>query len=257
MGQLIQQEIFKFRHQRMAWLAPVILVVLMGGLAMTAHGASVSDQKFYISSAYGGFQWLTMLIIVIGASCVTMEFEYGTIKQLATQVNHRWTIFVGKYVLVLGYSVLGHGLVILVTLLLKTSVGWGLHWQTIYLYHESLLANLVTNAGLDMYGGVMIIGLVFLLASCSHNNAAAIAIGMGVCFMGEGVSSLVLQSFKSLLPVMKWNPFNMFFLQEEYANPSYQQNVTHLTIQQLSVGSLVWALVFVGVGAVIFSRRRI
>jgi len=257
MGQLLQQEIFKFRHQRLAWLAPVILVLLQAGLAMTAHGASVSDQKFYVSSAYGGFQWLTILIIVIGASCVTMEFEYGTIKQLAIQVNHRWTIFVGKYVLVLGYSVLLHGVVILMTLLLKGSGGRNLSWQNIYRYHQSLLANLVTNAALDMYGGVMIVGLVFLLASCSHNSAAAIAIGVGVCFVGEGVSSLLLQSFKSLLPVMKWNPFNMFFLQEEYGNPSYQQNVTHLTIQQLGVGNLVWALFFVGVGAVIFSRRRI
>jgi len=257
MGQLLQQEIFKFRHQRLAWLTPVILVLLQAGLAMTAHGASVSDQKFYVSSAYGGFQWLTILIIVIGASCVTMEFEYGTIKQLAIQVNHRWTIFVGKYVLVLGYSVLLHGVVILMTLLLKGSGGRNLSWQNIYRYHQSLLANLVTNAALDMYGGVMIVGLVFLLASCSHNSAAAIAIGVGVCFVGEGVSSLLLQSFKSLLPVMKWNPFNMFFLQEEYGNPSYQQNVTHLTIQQLGVGNLVWALFFVGVGAVIFSRRRI
>jgi len=257
MGQVLQQEIFKFRHQRLAWLTPIILALLMAGLAMTTHGAATSDQKFYISSAYGGFQWLTILIIVIGASCVTMEFEYGTIKQLATQVNHRWTIFVGKYVLVLGYSVLLHGVAILVTLLLKTSVGRDLHWQNIYLYHQSLLANLVTNALLDMYGGVMIIGLVFLLASCSRNSAAAFSIGIGACFMGEGVSSLLLQSFKPVLPLMKWNPFNMFFLQEEYANPSYQQNVTHLTIQQLSVGNLVWALFFVGVGAMIFSRRRI
>ena len=257
MGQLLQQEIFKFRHQRLAWLAPVILVLLMGGLAATAHGASIGDQKFYISSAYGGFQWLTILMIVIGASCVTMEFEYGTIKQLAIQTNHRWTIFVGKYVLVLGYSVLLHVVAVLTTLLLKLSGGRSLSWQTVYLYHQALLVNLVTNAVLDMYGGVLIIGLVFLLASCSHNSAAAIAIGVGVCFMGEGVSSLLLQSFKSLLPVMKWNPFNMFFLQEEYGNPSYQQNVTHLTIQQLSVGNLLWALFFVGVGALIFSRRRI
>lgn len=257
MGQLIQQEIFKFRHQRLAWLAPAILSLLMVGLAMTTHGASTSDQEFYISSAYGGFQWVTILMIVIAASGVTMEFEYGTIKELAIQVNHRWTIFVGKYVLVLGYSVLLHGVVILMTLLLKGSGGRKLMWQSVYLYHQSLLVNLVTNAVLDMYGGVMIIGLVFLLASCSHNSAAAIAIGVGVCFTGEGVSSLLLQSFKSLLSVMKWNPFNMFFLQEEYGNPSYQQNVTHLTIQQLGVGNLVWALFFVGVGAVIFSRRRI
>ena len=257
MGQLLQQEIFKFRHQRLAWLAPVILVLLMGGLAATAHGASISDQKFYISSAYGGFQWLMILMIVIGAICVTMEFEYGTIKQLAIQTNHRWTIFVGKYVLLLGYSVLLHVVAVLTTLLLKFSGGRSLSWQTVYLYHQALLDNLVTNAVLDTYGGVLIIGLVFLLASCSHNSAAAIAIGVGVCFMGEGVSSLLLQSFKSLLPVMKWNPFNMFFLQEEYGNPSYQQNVTHLTIEQLSVGNLLWALFFVGVGALIFSRRRI
>ncbi|MFC6261368.1 ABC transporter permease [Levilactobacillus fujinensis] len=257
MRKLLQQEIFKFRHQRLAWLAPVILIFLMGALAMTAQNATAGDRKFYISSAYGGFQWLTILIIVIGASCVTMEFEYGTIKQLAIQVNHRWMIFVGKYVFVLGYSGLLHIVAVLMTILLKISAGRGLQWRTVYLYQQSLLANLVINALLDMYGSVMIVALVFLLASCSHNSAVAIATGVGACFMGEGVSSLLLQSFKSALPLLKWNPFNMFFLQEEYGNPSYQQSVTHLSIQQLSVGSLVWTLVFLGVGAVIFSRRRI
>jgi len=256
MGKLLQQEIFKFRHQRLAWLAPVILILLMSGLAMTAHGATGSDHKFYLASAYGGFQWLTILIIVIGASSVTMEFEYGTIKQVATQVNHRWMIFVGKYVLVLGYSVVLHGLAILVTLLLNVG-GGRLRWQTVYLYHQSLLVNLLTNAVLDLYGGVLIIGLVFLLASCSHNSAAAIAIGVGACFMGEGISSLLLQSFKSALSLVRWNPFNMFFLQQEYGNPSYQQSVTHLSIQQLSAGTLVWAVLFLGVGAVLFSKRRI
>ncbi|WP_407890258.1 ABC transporter permease [Levilactobacillus sp. N40-8-2] len=215
MRKLLQQEIFKFRHQRLAWLAPVLLVLLMGGLAMTARGAAESDRKFYLASAYGGFQWLTILIIVIGASSVTMEFEYGTIKQLATQVNHRWMIFVGKCVLVLGYSIVLHVLAVLVTLVLNISKG-RLQWQTIYLYHQSLLANLLTNAVLDLYGGVLIVGLVFLLASCSHNSAAAIAIGVGACFMGEGVSSLLLQSFKSAFPLVKWNPFNMFFLQQEF-----------------------------------------
>lgn len=68
----------------------------MVGLAMTMHGALVSNQKFCISSAYVGVQWLMMRIIVIGASWVTIEFKYGTIKQSAIQVNHRWMIFVGK-----------------------------------------------------------------------------------------------------------------------------------------------------------------
>ena len=257
MGQLMQQEIFKFRHQRLTWLIPVILISLMVGLAMTTHGSTVSDQKFYVSSAYGGFRWLMMLIIVMGASCVTMEFEYGTIKQLATQVNHRWMIFVGKYVLVLSYSALLHVLIIFVTGMLKVSMSRRLPWRTVYFYHHSLLVNLVTNADLDMYGGVMIIGVVFLLASCSRNSAAAIAVGMGACFMGEGASSLLLQSFRSVIPVLKWNPFNMLFLQEQYGNPEYQRTVTHLMIQQLSLGNLVWALIFIGLGAIIFSKRRI
>ncbi len=69
-----------------------------------------------------------MFIIVIGASCVTREFEYGTVKQLATQVNHRWVACVGKYVLVFVYS----ALIIVVTGILKMGVSRHLMWRAVY-----------------------------------------------------------------------------------------------------------------------------
>lgn len=72
-----------------------------------------------------------MLIIVIGASCVTREFEYGTIKQLGTQVNHRWMACVGKHVLVLGHG----ALIIVVMGILKMGVSRHLMWRAVYFYH--------------------------------------------------------------------------------------------------------------------------
>lgn len=256
MCKTLWREIFKFKHQRLAWLAPLLIALLMGGVALTAQRATISDQEFYMASGYVGFQWTILFLIVISATSVAMEFEYGTIKQLAMQVPHRWMIYVAKFLLVLGYSSLLHVLVVGGTLILKLSGNSRIHWQTIYHYHQSLGVNLGINALLDLYGGVLIVSFVFLLASCSRHGAAAIAVGVGACFMGEGVSSLLLRSFKTLMPLLKWNPFNMFYLQEEYGNPDYRA-MTHLTIQQLGIGNMVWALIFIGVGAVIFSKRRL
>lgn len=253
---LLRQEFFKFRHQRLAWLTPVILVFLMGGVALTTNDATISDQKFYLSSGYVGFQWAMLLLIVVSATCVAMEFAYGTIKQLAIQVDHRWMIYLGKFCMVLGVSVVLHLIVVGVTLIFKLAENPAIQWLATYRYHQSLLANLVNNALFDWYGGIIVVSLVFLLASCSRNGAVAVAIGVGVCFMGEGLSSLLLNAFKPLLPIMKWNPFNMFYLQAEYGNPSYR-DVTHLTIQQLGVGTLGWTVLFLGVGMLIFSKRRI
>ncbi|WP_158727608.1 ABC transporter permease [Levilactobacillus enshiensis] len=256
MRKTLWREIFKFKHQRLAWVTPLLVALLMGGVALTTHRMTLSDQKFYVTSGYVGFQWSILFLIVISATSVAMEFEYGTIKQLAMQVPHRWLIYVAKFLVVLGYSMLLHVLVVGVTLILKVSGDPRMHWQTIYRYHQSLGCNLGINALLDLYGGVLIVSLVFLLASCSRHGATAIAVGVGACFMGEGLSSLLLGSFKAFVPWLKWNPFNMFYLQEEYGNPDYR-TMTHLTIRQLEIGNVVWTLLFIGIGAVIFSRRRL
>ncbi|MFC6182538.1 ABC transporter permease [Lactiplantibacillus daowaiensis] len=253
---LLRLECLKLRAKRSTWGCIVLLILLMSGIAITTTQSTLSDQRFNVASAYVGFQWLMMLLIVVAASCVSMEFEYGTIKQLAVQAKSRWQVYLTKFELILSYSLLLHILTVLVTLGLQLIFNPRLNVLARYHHQLSLLTNLGINAGLDLYGSLMIIGLVFLLASSGHNSAVAISVGVVVCFSGEGLSSLVLNTFKTVTFLTRWNPFNMMCLQEQYANRDYQ-DVTHLTLGQLAAGKLIWAVIFVGVGAWLFSKRRI
>ncbi|ETY74682.1 ABC transporter permease [Lactiplantibacillus fabifermentans] len=253
---ILRIERLKLAAKRGTWWAIALLIILMAGIAVTTTSATLSDQRFNIVSAYVGFQWLMLVLIVVAASCVAMEFEYGTIKQLAVQAKNRWQVYLTKFSLILGYDVCLHVLVVLVTLGLRPIFNPKIDMFANYQHQLSLLSNLMINSFLDFYGSLMIIGLVFLLASVGHSSAIAISVGVAVCFLGEGVSSLALSTFKALAVVLRWNPFNMMCLQEQYANQDYQ-GITHLTLAQLAGGNLMWTVISIGVGALIFSKRHI
>lgn len=253
---MIKQELFKLRYQKSLWAAAGVLIMLMLFVAGFTLTATYSDQQFYFSVAYSGFQWVSILMIILSATCVTMEFAYGTIKQLALQVRSRNQIYFAKWLVMVGVSVCLHGLAILTTMLIQLGLNQHLELKSNYLYHQSLLHNLVANAELDLYGNLLIIGLVFCLASLGRNSGVTIAVSLAVCFFGEGLSAMVLQVAGPLTGILRWNPLNMLNLQNEYGNPAYR-HMTHLTLTQLAVGNGMWAIGFITLGAIIFSKRQL
>lgn len=253
---LFKQEFYKLQHKRSTWGAFSLLVGLMAFLAVVSRRESSATRLFYVTSAYAGFQWIALLVIVISATCVTMEFDYGTIKQLALQTGRRRTIFWIKYAFVILICTCLHLAVIGVTWGLKNSVSPQLHWSQMYQYHQNLIQLLVHNAELSLYGSLLIISLTFCLASFGHSSGVSTTLSLGFCFLGEGLSTLVLRMAGQHYSFLRWNPFNMLNLQNEYGNPAYSQT-THLTLMQLAIGNLGWTLAFLIIGSYVFSHRRI
>lgn len=93
MKPLFYQEIFKLRLKKSTWMSLVAVAIMMFLTALTTIRSVIVDSKFYFSSAYGGFQWFVVALIAIGASMLTSEFQFGTIKYLVIQEDRRWKIY--------------------------------------------------------------------------------------------------------------------------------------------------------------------
>lgn len=257
MANIYEQEIFKIIHKKSTWYSLGIVFILMLMVALfSLNSLSLSDRQFYFSSAYGGYQWSLILIIIISSSFITMEFEYGTIKQLIIQTNTRSSIYFAKLMVIIVYDFLIHIGDIIFTIIIKLILQPKLSLNQIYMYHQSLLNNLLINAVLDILTSFVVISIVLCLASMATNSAASVAIGIGFCFLGEGLSSFLISGFSKFFPQIKWNPFNMLNVQNQYGNPEYF-HTTHLTLSQLMGGNMVWTIVFLIIGMWIFSRREV
>ncbi|KRL22024.1 hypothetical protein FC98_GL000317 [Lentilactobacillus kisonensis DSM 19906 = JCM 15041] len=222
--------------------------------AMTIHS---SDARFYISAGFAGFQWAMIMLIVIAANTISSEFEYGTIKHLIVQGNGRTLVFLAKFLVIGAYDIYLHGLVFGLTLILKPLIyGRRFAFNQNYLYGQSLMTNLVTETLVDLLGSLIIIGMIVMLACVSKTSAVAIATGIVVCFVGQGVSELLLKAAGSLSVILKWNPFNMLFLSNEWSNPSYDHN-TLLSLPSLIWGNVIYALVFLVLGYEMFKHKPI
>ncbi|WP_283678930.1 ABC transporter permease [Lentilactobacillus sp. Marseille-Q4993] len=257
MQSILNQEIFKMTHKNSTWTSILALTVLTILLAVSnLYQTKIQDVKFYFSSGFAGFQWLLLITIVISASFITMEFEYGTIKQLVIQSSNRFTIFGTKIFLVACYSVFLHIFIIILTLGIKFLMFPSLNLNENYMHQRSLIINLLANAGLDVFSSFLIISIVAFLAAFGSNSAISISVGLGVTFLGQGLSHLIIQSMIKQVPIVKWNPFNMLNLQEQFANANYHY-ISHLTTGQLLIGDIIWTAIMLIAAAIVFSKRKI
>lgn len=252
---IVKQEFFKLFHKKSTLWTPLVIFGLMGLVGiMTIHS---NDAKFYISAGFAGFQWAAVMLIVVSANMISMEFEYGTIKHLIVQGNGRSLAFLAKFIVISLYDVYLHGLVFGFTLILKPLVyGGRFAFAHRYLYGQSLMGNLISATFVDLLGSLIIVGMIIMLACLSKSSAVAIATGIVICFVGQGASELLLRAVGRILPILKWNPFNMLFLSNEWSNPSYVHN-TLLSLSSLVWGNVIYAIGFLALGYVIFRHRPI
>ena len=251
---LLRQEIYKIIKKPSSKIVPIILFILMLVVAMMAKNQA---SKFYISSAFAGFQWSAIILIIVSASLISEEFQYGTIKKLIYSVNSRSIIYITKLIIVIGYDIYLHILSVLLTVILKiVIIGKSPSFSSEYLYNLPIWQNLLINTLIDLMGTLIIITAVFLIASITNTGSAAIAFGIGLCFLGQGISSFINRVATSSSGWSKWNPFNMLNITNQLANPSYK-DITHLTVKQLVTGNLLYSLIFILFGILIFSKRRV
>lgn len=256
MKPLMYQEFLKLRFKKSTWISLIIAVGMMVLTGLTTLNVGSSDSKYYFSSAYGGFQWFIIVLIAINASSITSEFQFGTIKHLVIQADSRWRVYYIKLLAISCYNFIGHIIIFLAAVLIKLLLYPGLDLFSHYHYGSTVIVNLILNGTLDFFLSYLFIGMVTLIACISSNSAVAVSVGIGVAFAGEGLSNMVLSSFPSIIPIMRWNPFNMLNFQQQFAYPEHIHD-THLLLSQMGIGIFVWSCLFLILGQLLFQRRKI
>lgn len=249
----LRQEFYKLRHRKIVWLAPIILLVLM---VMTGYTIGYNETKLSMATSYDAPDWLILILVVVGATTFSMEFQNHAILTLLYKAPAKRDVYLAKYIVILGYNVFLHGVAILWTILLhQTPLNRPVAWSTVYLYHQPLWENLLKTMAVDVVTTTLIISLIFLLSCLINNNAVVISVSLLVVFMGQFVSSNLLMANQGVW-LLRWNPFNMTNLTREYYNYTTYYATSHLQNSQLLLGTLLYTGIFVVSGYLIFRKKR-
>lgn len=255
MKNLISEELYKLVHKRGTRYVPLVLFLAMLAIGLMARNSFYAP--WYITSAFAGTEWVLIIIIIACATTISMEYEYGTIKHLVIQDKGRSKIFLSKFIVIILYDVYLHLLAFLFTFPIKL-LTYGSKYPFSYVYNnnQTIFTILVIDCLIDLLGSVIIIGAIFLLACAAKSAAVAVASGITLVFIGQAISLMLVKNAAQIFPLIRWNPFNMLNMQNEWANPDYYR-LTQLTIKQLIVGNVIYSILFLGLAFFTFKHKRI
>lgn len=195
-------------------------------------------------------------VIVIGSNMMAMEFEYGTIKHLVATHNNKFLIYMSKMIMISIYDIVMHALIFIFTLGISMMLyGSNLPFTKIY-NHHSLIHSLITMTLSDQFATILVITTVFLIASLSRTSSIAATGGIIFIIFGSGISNILVKTLGTALPFVKWNPGNMFNVGFQFTTPGVIKQ-SLLTDSQLIIGNLIYTVLFIVLGYIAFSRKRI
>lgn len=214
MKELFYEEFYKLFHKRGTWYTPLILFGAMLVVGIMARSSSFAE--WYIIGSFAGTEWLLIIMIVVCATTISMEYEYGTIGHLVVKDKSKIKIFLAKFLLIIIYDIYLHFLAFIFTFPIKWLIyGSKYKFTEIYNYGQPLWHNLITECLIDLLGSAIIVGIIFLLSCAAKNSAIAIASGITIIFIGQGISNMLIKSVGKGIPLVKWNPFNMLNMANE------------------------------------------
>ncbi len=252
---LLRQECYKSMHKKSILFSPVIIFLLM--LFVGLSDRSPADVNYYTVQAFNGYMWLFIALIIMGANSIVTEFEYGTMKRLISQHSSRFLIYAAKMVMIIRYSVIGHLLVFGLTFVVAFLIhGNQLSLTANYLHGMTVFQSVVVSNLSDLFSTLLVIAVVFMVASMSRTSSIAAVGGIVFIFSGQPISNLLMHMAGQALPVIKWNPGNMFNVGAQYLFPDIEK-ISHLTDNQLVIGNLIWTILFIAAGYYAFSRKRV
>lgn len=254
MKQSIKNELFKLTHQKVTWIAPILVLILM---MITRAFTDNSEQRLLIMATYNSSEWILLALIIVGSTVLTMEYQNKTILLTIYKSPSRFQVFMSKLLVLSIYNLFLHILAIVFTLLLQlTPLKAHVSWLVINKYSQSLVVNMLTTTLIDLAASTLIVSLIFLSSCLIKSNSIVITVNMAIVFMGQTASSQLLLTNAKLLNFVKWNPLNMYNLTAQYYNYAVYHDTSHLSNPELLIGTLIYTLIFFILGYYIFRKKR-
>lgn len=251
----LKQELYKLNHRKLPWVLIGLLVVLMivMGLAM---GCTYSN--LLVMTCYDSSVGIMLLLVLVGSTIFSMEFQNGTIIPLMQRSRSRAAVFFAKFLTLFFYNVVLHVTAMLVTVLLNIVpiINDPVSWTKPYQYHQPLVINMFANAGVDLITTTLIISLICLTSCLINSNPVVIATNALIIFMGSGLSSDLLLAQVGPSSIIRWNPFNMLNLTNQYYNYATYHLSSLLSTGQLMLGTICYTILFTGLAFVCFQHKH-
>ncbi|MDC2838541.1 ABC transporter permease [Limosilactobacillus mucosae] len=251
----LRKELYKLRHRKLPWTIILLMLALM---IIIGLGMGRTYSKLLVMTCYDSSVTIMLLLIIVGSTIFSMEFQNGTIISLMYRAKSRSAVFFAKYITLVIYNVILHVIAMILTVLLNIVpiINNPVSWTAIYKYHQPLVVNMFMNTGVDLVTSTFIISLICLFSCLINSNVVVIAINALLIFMGSGLSSNLLLAHVGPSKIIRWNPFNMLNLTNQYYNYATYHISSMLTNGQLLTGTICYTIIFTLLAYWIFQRKH-
>lgn len=255
MNSLLRHELFKLCHRKLTWwiISLLFLFMLLMGIAMRNDYHDLLIMTCFNSSIV-----IMLILIIVGSTIFSMEFQNRTILSVIYHSDSRVEVFVAKFITLFIYNLFLHLVAIVFTIIFSLTpiMSKPVSWSSIYQYHQALWINMLTTTGIDIISSTLIISLICLTSCIINSNAWVIVVNGIIIFMGAGFSSNLLMAKVITSSVIRWNPFNMLNLTQQYYNYGSYYPVTLLSNNQLLLGTICYSILFIVCGYYAFKHKK-
>lgn len=257
MGTLINQELYKIFKKKSSIIIPIIIFILMIAMAVLSNNyEDILKPESQFKQGYTGFSWIFFLMIIQAATIITMEFHYGTIKNLLYRNYSRMSIILSKFIALFIYSLVLFIVTTLISLGLKLILFSDMDilkqsGDNLSLLQEHLLTALATYIGMWL-----ILSLTLLISCLLKSPGVSIAVGI-VFYFASSVISGILFAAITQWEWLKWNPINMLNLSTQVLDNEVFKKMTKLELHELYIGNIVYIIIFLALVIFAFKKKNV
>lgn len=257
MGTLIKQELYKIIKKKSSIIIPTIIFVLMIVMAVLSNNyEDILKPESQFKQGYTGFSWIFFLMIIQAASIITMEFHYGTIKNLLYRNYSRMSIILSKFISLFIYSLVLFIVTTLISLGLKLILFSDMDilkqsGDNLSLLQEHLLTALATYIGMWL-----ILSLTLLISCLLKSPGVSIAVGIVFYFASSVISGILFAAINQW-EWLKWNPINMLNLSTQVLDNEALKKMTKLELYELYIGNIVYIIIFLALVIFAFKKKNV
>lgn len=257
MGTLVNQELYKILKKKSSIIIPIIIFILMITMAILSNNHDdILKPEAQLKQGFTGFSWIFFLMIIQAATIITMEFHYGTIKNLLYRNYSRTSIILSKFIALFIYSLALFILTILISLVLKSLLFSNIDilkqsGDSLSLLQEHLLTALATYIGMWL-----ILSLTLLISCLLKSPGVSIAVGIVFYFASSVVSGILFAAINQW-EWLKWLPINMLNISTQILDNDMFKKMTKLELHELFIGNIAYISVFLILVIYAFKKKNV
>lgn len=259
MTYLYKQEIFKLLKRKSTVCCLIFLLVqnIAVALISKANPNYVNAREMFVSN-FASLSFTVFIMIGAAATIISSEFEYNTIKNIIYQPYSRKTILISKWLTILTYSLVAYALTMLMTLINKFIFFTSDYSLTDKIQNNSRIVwqYWILNNMANFLTLWLLLSLVFLLASVMKKNAIAITMGI-IGYFALSIIGTFMFMLIDKWKFLKWNPINFMNYPAQVTATGIIPKLTHLTNNEMLLGTLIYIVLFMSIGLYFFSRKEV